>query len=434
MGVNEVGLGSAGVATGVERPATDVLVLGGGVIGLACALELLRAGRGVTVIERGEVGAGASHGNCGTITPSHAPPLAMPGQVRQALRWMFTPDAPFRIAPRLDPALIAWMLRFAARCNETTFRDTVRAKGQLLLAARAALGELVAREALDCEWEEQGTLGVWRTHEGFEKAQWLPPLLHELGLRCDVLDGASVRQLEPAVHESIVGGVRHGNDARLRPERYLAALLSRVREAGGEVRERTTVLGFERMGGKVSKVRTSAGEFSGRDIVFALGAWSPKLAAELGIHLPIQPGKGYSITFNRTATAPRLPLVFKERMVCATGWESGLRLGSTMEFAGYDESLNRVRLDALRRAAGEYLVDPPIDDAGVEEWYGWRPMVYDDLPIIGRAPALSNLMLATGHGMLGVTESAITARLVSDLVTGREPVMDPAPYRPSRFT
>lgn len=417
----------------MERSATDVVILGGGVIGMACALELLRAGRAVTVIERGEVGAGASHGNCGTITPSHAPPLAMPGQIRQALRWMFTPDAPFRVAPRLDPALIGWMLRFAARCNEETFRQTVRTKGRLLLAARAALGDLVAREALDCEWEEQGTLGIWRTREGFDKAQWLPPLLRELGLRCDVLDGRAVRGLEPSVNDSVVGGVLHGNDARLRPERYLAALASRVREAGGLIRERTTVLGFERSGDVVTKVRTSAGEFSSREIVFALGAWSPKLAAELGVHLPIQPGKGYSITFGRPAVAPRLPLVLKERMVCVTSWQSGLRLGSTMEFAGYDESLNRVRLDALKRAAAEYLIDPPSGIAR-EEWYGWRPMVYDDLPIIGRAPAISNLMLATGHGMLGVTESAITARLVADLVSGREPVLDPNPYRPQRFS
>jgi D-amino-acid dehydrogenase len=417
----------------MDHRTTDVLVLGGGVIGLACALELLRAGRGVTVVERARIGAGASHGNCGTITPSHAPPLAMPGQIRQALRWMFTPDAPFRVAPRLDPALIAWMLRFAARCNARTFRAAARAKGALLLAARAALGELVARERLDCEWMEEGTLGVWRTGEAFDRAMWLPPLLRELGLPCEVLDGAEVRRREPAVNDSIVGGVFHGRDARLRPERYLESLATRVREAGGEIREGTTVLGFERAGGRVAKVRTTGGTFAARDIVLALGAWSPKLASQLGLDLPIQPGKGYSITFPHPARAPRLPLVLKERMVCVTAWDSGLRLGSTMEFAGYDERLNRVRLDALVRAAREYLVEPPAAPA-VEEWYGWRPMVHDDLPIIGRAPAASNLMLATGHGMLGVTESAITARLVADLVTGREPAIDPTPYRPTRFS
>lgn len=409
-----------------------MLVLGGGVIGLACALELLRAGRRVTVVERDRVGAGASHGNCGTITPSHAPPLAMPGQIRQALRWMFTPDAPFRVAPRLDPALIAWMLRFAARCNARTFAAATKSKGTLLIAARAALGELIAREGLDCEWQEAGTLGVWRTRESFDRAMWLPPLLRDLGLPCEVIDGDEVRRREPAVGDAIVGGVFHGRDARLRPERYLDALAARVRESGGEIREGSTVLGFELNGRRVSDVRTSDALFEARDIVYALGAWSPKLASTLGLHLPIQPGKGYSITFARPGLAPRLPLVLKERMVCVTAWDSGLRLGSTMEFAGYDDSLNRVRLDALTRAAREYLVEPPSGPA-VEEWYGWRPMVHDDLPIIGRAPGASNLMLATGHGMLGVTESAITARLVADLVTGREPAIDPAPYRPARF-
>jgi D-amino-acid dehydrogenase len=356
----------------------------------------------------------------------------MPGQIQQALRWMFKPDAPFRIAPRLDPALIGWMLRFAARCNARTFAAAARAKGTLLIAARAAIGELIARERLDCEWEETGTLGVWRTRKSFDKAMWLPPLLRDLGLPCEVLDGAEVRRREPAVGDAIVGGVFHGRDARLRPERYLDALAARVREAGGEICEGTTVLGFERAGGRITEVRTSRGAIAARDIVFALGAWSPKLAATLGLHLPIQPGKGYSITYARPRVAPRLPLVLKERMVCVTAWDSGLRLGSTMEFAGYDESLNRVRLDALTRAAREYLVEPPSGPA-VEEWYGWRPMVYDDLPIIGRAPGAANFMLATGHGMLGVTESAITARLVADLITGREPAIDPAPYRPARF-
>lgn len=417
----------------MERQSTDVLVLGGGVIGLACALELLRAGRRVTVIEQGQVGAGASRGNCGTITPSHAPPLAMPGQIRQALRFMFTPDAPFRVAPRLDPALIAWMLRFAGRCNERTFRAAARAKGTLLIAAREAIDALIARERLDCEWEAQGTLGIWRTQEGFDRAMWMPPLLRELGLPCEVLDGAAVRQREPAVTEAIVGGVYHGHDARLRPERYLDGLATRVREAGGLIREGTTVLGFERGGGRVTGTRTSGGTIDAREIVFALGAWSPTLASSLGLDLPIQPGKGYSLTYPACARAPRLPLVLKERMVCVTAWDSGLRLGSTMEFAGYDASLNRVRLDALTRAAREYLVEPPQGPATLE-WYGWRPMVYDDLPIIGRAPGASNLVLATGHGMLGVTESAITARLVADLISGRAPVIDPEPYRPTRFT
>jgi D-amino-acid dehydrogenase len=166
--------------------------------------------------------------------------------------------------------------------------------------------------------------------------------------------------------------------------------------------------------------------------VLALGAWSPSLTRNLDFRVPIQPGKGYSITFERPAQTPVIPLVLKERSVCVTAWSSGYRLGSTMEFAGYDSSLNRGRLDALKRAAAEYLREPEGRSI-VEEWFGWRPMTPDDLPLIGRAPRLENLVMATGHGMLGVSLSAITGVLVRDIVTGAPPSIDPAACDPARF-
>ena len=166
--------------------------------------------------------------------------------------------------------------------------------------------------------------------------------------------------------------------------------------------------------------------------MFALGAWSPLLARQLDLRIPIQPGKGYSITYDRPQRCPRIPLTLKERAVCVTAWNSGYRLGSTMEFAGYDDSLNRTRLDALRRGAAEYLHEPEGPRV-VEEWYGWRPMTYDDLPILGRAGGMQNLVLATGHGMLGVTMSAATGLLISELVTGQAPTLDLASFSPTRF-
>ena len=167
-------------------------------------------------------------------------------------------------------------------------------------------------------------------------------------------------------------------------------------------------------------------------VVLALGAWSPLLARQLDLRIPIQPGKGYSITYTRPEHCPRIPLALKERAVCVTGWSSGYRLGSTMEFAGYDGSLNRTRLDALRRGAAEYLIEPEGPQV-LEEWYGWRPMTHDDLPILGRAANVQNLTLATGHGMLGVTMSAATGLLIGELVAGRAPSIDVAAFSPSRF-
>jgi len=410
----------------------DVLILGGGVIGLACALYLLRAGRGVVVLDQAEFGAACSHGNCGTITPSHAMPLAMPGQIAQALRWLFKADAPFRVAPRFDPALLGWLLRFARRCNWDDFHRVTQVKAPLLRLARQALEQLVRAEQLDCEFETTGTLNVYRDGAAFAKSAWLPQTLRDCGMAVDVLDGAACRALEPTLNDSIVGGYFNPGDAHLRPNRYLAELARVVASAGGELHGQTRVDGFRVERGRIAAVATSAGDYVPRDVVFALGAWSPRVARQLRLRIPIQPGKGYSITYTRPARAPRIPVTLKERAVCVTAWQSGYRLGSTMEFAGYDASLNRARLDALRRGAHEYLVEPEGPEI-VEQWYGWRPMTWDDLPILGRPAGIDNLMLATGHGMLGVTMSAATGMLVADDLCGRAPVLDLAPFSPERF-
>jgi len=413
------------------KKTCDVLILGGGAIGLACARYLLRAGRGVTVLDRNAVGSGASHGNCGTITPSLLP-LPAPGTIERALKWLFKPDAPLRIKPTLDPALLRWLLAFASHCNERDYRRAAQLKGELLKASRAWLAELIREDRLDCEFVESGHLTVYRDPRAFERGEREVPLWRELGLAVETLNGAQARAKEAALNDSVVGAHFHPGDARLRPERYVAELARVVRAGGGAIHEGTEVRGFRCEKGRIAAAATSRGDYAAKEIVLALGAWSPKLARGLDLHLPIQPGKGYSITYTDGADAPRLPLVLKERSVCVTSWSSGLRLGSTMEFAGYDDSLNRVRLSALTRAAAEYL-RAPVTGRVEEQWCGWRPMTPDDLPILGRAPRWSNLTLACGHGMLGMSLSAATGRLVAELLTGKPGSLDWTPYGIERF-
>lgn len=411
--------------------SSDVIILGGGVIGLACAHYLLKAGRQVRVIEQGTVGCGSSHGNCGTLTPSHAPPLAAPGAIGQALRWMFSPDAPFYVRPRLDPALARWLFGFARRCNARDWLDTGVAKAQLLNTSRRLIEQLVREQALDCEFSASGTVYVYRDPRQFAEAQADLPTLARLSVRADTWDARRLAAEEPALLPGMAGALHFPGDASLRPDRYVAELARVVRAQGGTIEERCRVVGFEREGGRVGAVVTERGPRRARDVVFALGAWSPTVGRQLGLRLPIQPGKGYSITYSRPAQAPNRPLVLKERSVCVTTWASGFRLGSTMEFSGYDSRLNPVRLRALVRGAREYL-HTPEGPKHIEDWYGWRPMTIDDLPFIGRAPGVDNLMLATGHGMLGVSMSAVTGHLVADLLTGHSPIINPALCAPTR--
>jgi D-amino-acid dehydrogenase len=420
----------------MHNRAGDVLVVGGGVVGLACGLALLESGRSVRVLEAGTVGCGSSHGNCGTLTPSHALPLAAPGTVGRALRWMLTPDAPLYLKPRFDPALWSWLLRFAARCNTRDCMRAGAAKAALLQASRAAFPGWIARHGIDCEFEALGTDHVFRDAGALEGFIHELEALAELGIASEVIDGAAYLRDEPALRDGVAGVVRFAGDASLRPDRYVDGMARALRAAGGEIVEHCQVRGAV-ADGDGWRIATPQGEHRGREVVLAAGAWSPRLARALSPALSLlgramQPGKGYSITYDRPALAPRHPLVLHERSVCVTTWGSGYRLGSTMEFSGYDTSLNRRRLDALERGAREYLHEG-VGPAKREEWYGWRPMTVDDLPVIGPVPGRQGLWLATGHGMLGVSMSTGSARLIADLVTGRTPEFDPAPYRLERF-
>jgi D-amino-acid dehydrogenase len=416
--------------SGERRP--DVLILGAGVIGLACAHYLLRAGRSVHVLDRGGVGAATSHGNCGTITPSHAPPLAAPGMVAKGLRWMLDPAAPFYIRPRLDGQLAGWLWRFARRCNGADWVRSARAKGALLSTSRVLLESLVRDEGLRCGFVASGLTYVYRDSDALRHALADFPALGDLGIDVAHVPGDALERAEPCLKPGVAGGVHFPGDAHLRPEQYCDELARRVREQGGVIETGVEIEDFETGDGRLTAVRTARGKRQGRDVLSALGPWSPTLLKVLGLSLPIQPGKGYSITTARPAVAPNHPLVLKERSVCVTAWADGFRLGSTMEFSGYDATLNRRRLDAIERSAREYLHEP-LGPGAREEWFGWRPMTWDDLPLLGRAPRWSNLWLAAGHGMMGVSMSAVTGQLLADLITGRPPVLDPAPYAPDRF-
>ena len=414
----------------------EVVIIGGGVIGLTCGVALREAGRPVRVLEAATVGCGSSHGNCGTITPSHALPLAAPGTIGRALRWMLTPDAPLYLKPRLDPVLCQWLLRFAARCNRRDWLHGGAAKAAILHASRQALPEWVGRHGLQCEFLASGTDHVFRTEQALAAFDDELRALAEFGIASEHIDRTSYLRQEPALRDGIVGAVRFPGDASLRPDRYVAELARVLRAAGGAIVEHCEVTGL-RQDRDGLRLRTTQGEIAASDVLVATGAWSPRLASALSPHLggvrrAMQPGKGYSITYARPSLAPRHPLVLQERSVCVTSWEDGYRLGSTMEFSGYDASLNRRRLGALERGASEYLREP-LGPSKREEWFGWRPMTYDDLPIIGRVPGPTPLWLATGHGMLGVSMSVATAELVADLVTGRPPRMDPSPFRLERF-
>jgi len=416
----------------MQNSQTDVLIVGAGVIGLACAWHLLAEGRSVTVLDRIGVGAGSSHGNCGTLTPSHAPPLAAPGVVTQALLGMLRADSPLYIRPRFDPALLAWLWQFARRCNRRDWRASALARARLLDTSRHLLADLRDQHALACEYADSGLLYVCRDKATARRPGVSLESLAELDIQAERWDAERLQAEEPALKPGMAGGVFFPGDASLRPDRYVAELARLVRAAGGRIEANSEVRAVSDAGDHARLTLSDGAALRADHIVIATGAWTPQWLAPLGVRIPIQPGKGYSITYSRPALAPRRPLVLKEPSVCVTAWDSGFRLGSTMEFSGYDSRLNRTRLDALTRGARQFLHEPE-GPARQEEWYGWRPMTYDDVPLIGAMPGYPRLMLACGHGMLGVSMAQATGRLVADLVCNTSPCIDPVPYSPARF-
>lgn len=411
----------------------QVIVIGGGVIGAACAYYLSRAGWQVTVVDQGQFGKGCSHGNCGYVCPSHVLPLAAPGAIGMALRSLLSRNAPFAIRPRFDPGLWRWLFHFARRCNTRDMLEAGHAIQRLLNSSRLLYDELLRTEAIECEWQARGLLFVFQTRKAMDHyADTDRMLAATFNLPATRHDGDALTALEPALKPGLAGGWLYNSDAHLRPDRLMASWRRVLESHGVTLRENCALRGFLPEGSRARAIRTAEGELTADEFVLAAGAWTPLLREHLGCRIPIQPGKGYSITMPRPARCPSLPLVFEEHHVAVTPMHSGYRLGSTMEFAGYDASLNRRRLDLLRDSASHYLHEPccaPVE----EEWFGWRPMTYDGKPIIDRSPALRNVVIAAGHNMLGLSMAPATGKLVAELLSGATPHIDLTPYAVTRF-
>jgi D-amino-acid dehydrogenase len=410
-----------------------VVIVGGGIIGLACAHYLQKTGASVTVIDQGRIGGGCSHGNCGYVSPSHILPFAGPGAIPRTLKTLFQRNSPLKVRFRFSPALWGWFLRFARRCNQTDMLEAGHAIDALLRSSRTLYDQLLEEAGFDVEFEARGIIFVLRTAEGMHHYEQVDRLLRdEFNLPAKRLDGPALDAYEPALKPGLAGGWLYECDAHLRCDRLLREWRARLSEQGVSFREQCELKGITSSGRIVSTVVTSQGPIPADRVVIATGAWTPLLHEHLGVRVPIQRGKGYSITMPRPALCPRVPLIFEEHRVAITPFRSGYRIGSTMEFAGYDASMNRDRFNLLREGAAMYLREP-VAEPVEEEWWGWRPMVPDGKPIIGRLPKFDNAWVAAGHGMLGLSMATGTGKLISELIGGSTPHVDPAPYRVERF-
>ena len=418
-----------------------VIVIGGGVIGAACAHYLHASGWHVRIVEKKGFGSGAAHANCGYVSPSHVLPIPGPGVIGKTLKAMLSPNSPFSIKPRFDPALWSWLIQFARYCNARQMLAGGKTIQKLLNSSRAMYDDLFANEPLDAEWQTSGVLYPFLNQAGMDHyAETDKRLNTEFGLAAVRYDGDAVSTLEPALKSGLAGGWYYSADAHLRPDKLMSSWKQLLQSRGVEIHEWHEFQGFSktarsRSGSgahRIAGVKTSKGDFEADAFVVATGAWTPILNQHLGCKVPIQPGKGYSLTMARPAKCPVIPMIFEEHRVAVTPWASGYRLGSTMEFAGYDETINPRRIELLRAGAGHYLLEPTAEPV-TEQWYGWRPMTPDSLPIIDRCPDLENVYIAAGHNMLGLSMAPATGKLVAELLNGTPTHIPIEPLSIGRF-
>lgn len=410
----------------------DILIIGGGVIGICAAYYLTASGRSVTLLEKDDICAGASYGNAGLIVPSHAVPLPAPGVLSQGLKWLLNAESPFYVKPRPDLRLLQWLWKFLRHCREEPMRRAIPVLRDLGRASVALFEELVAACGIECGFEQKGWLLLFNSLPGLDAASREAGLLHEFGVESQVLDEAGVRRLQGNLTPAVVGGVYFPQEAHLVPDRFVRELAHRAESTGACLKTHTEVLHLEVSGTRISRVVTTRGNFEPDQVVLAAGAWSLHLACDIRLGLPVEAAKGYSITVQAADSPPALPLYLTERKVAVTPMGELVRFSGTLELAGLDLSVNRVRVAAIERAVHEYMAGLP-ELKPVEVWCGLRPVTPDGLPIVGRSKEVENLVVATGHGMLGITLGPITGKLVCQIVTGEPPALDLRPFKVDRF-
>lgn len=414
------------------KTGKEVIVIGGGVIGLACAHYLMAAGARVRLIEKDCVGDGASHGNCGLLYFSDVMPLCSPGAVTKELKRAIMGTSPLYIKPEFNLSRLGWLLQFARHCRQDVMDRAARSKYEILTYSQTLFDELLALDGMACDAEKKGILIAFKKSKNFERYQATGDYLSRFAIDSQKIEQPDLADMEPALSNDLAGGWLLTTDWHLRPETLMAVWRQFLCQRGLILEEHSKVLEFDIQGGSLVGVNTVRGRFEADAFVLAAGAWTPGLSEQLGLDLPVEPGKGYSITMARPVNCPSVPCYFYEKNVVATPWESGYRLGGTMEFSGFSDSLNQKRLGKLVTGAGQYLKEP-CGDPVVEQWTGLRPMTFDDMPIIDWAPSVENLMIATGHGMLGLTLATGTGKMVADSLLGKTPEVALAPYSVRRF-
>ncbi|MDH5825956.1 NAD(P)/FAD-dependent oxidoreductase [Sphingobacterium faecium] len=416
-----------------ENRGTAV-VIGAGIAGLASAYYLVRDGWKVKILEKGSLDNNCSYGNAGMIVPSHFTPLAAPGIVAQGVKWMFNSKSPFYVRPSLNPKLLNWGLKFLKHANKSHVEQHATTIRDLNLYSSKLYDELDQQEGFDFELKQNGILMMYKTKVVQQEEVELAHRAQDLGLDVAVLQGNEVQELEPDLKVDVLGAILYRCDGKLYPPKLMQQLIVYLKAHQVEFHEDTKVNKFITSGHKIKTAVTEKGNFEGDAFVLTGGAYLPELTSKLQVNTPLMPGKGYSFMYQpQSHQSLNHAALLLEARVAVTPVDGKIRFSGTMELGPANDKIytNRVRgiVEAIPKYYPELTVDYPKDKI----WYGYRPCSPDGLPYLGRLKKYTNVIIAGGGGMMGLSLGPAFGKIVSDILSDREVEAAIAGFKPDRF-
>jgi D-amino-acid dehydrogenase len=414
----------------------NVFIVGGGIIGLSTAFYLQRSGCKVTVVDKNDFLDNCSYGNAGYVCPSHFIPLATPGIVGQGLKWMLDAKSPFYIQPRMDWSLIEWGIEFIRSATQKKSEAAAVPLRDIALLSQHEYESWTKLPDFDFAYEHKGLLEIFQTEGKGEHALHTVQRAKELGLGAELLNKEELQRMEPQTRINALGAIFFTCDSHLYPNQLMKVLLDYLKKNGVCLLPGEQLTRFESQNSLITRIITSKNEYRADEVVIATGSWTREIAGLLQTKLPLVPGRGYSITLENSPHRLNHPAVLMEGRVAITPMNGNkIRFGGTMEITSTrtPPRLKRVGgiLDAVKKFFPEFDVPMPQTD---KIWYGYRPCSADGLPYIGRIKKFKNVVIATGHSMLGLSLGAGTGKLVDEIVNELPNSIDMAPYAVERFS
>jgi D-amino-acid dehydrogenase len=411
----------------------NVIVVGGGIVGLSTAYFLQKEGHKVTVLDKSDISSGASFVNAGYLTPSHIVPLASPGMISKGIRYMFNSSSPFYMKPRLDPDFMKWAWYFKKSSTKAKVERAMPIIKDINLLSRRLYEDMKASGDLgDFHLDEKGLLMVYQTEKARDHELAVMEKAQEMGLEARHLDAEGLKKIEPNIELNAMGAILYECDRHTTPPQIMKNLVAYLSSSGVDIHTQEEVLDISMERSFVTEVITNKKTYKADEVVFAAGSWTSNLSKKIDIDLPLQAGKGYRINVE-SPTNITMPAILMEAKMAVTPMQGFTRFAGTMEFSGINDIIRKERVEAIAKGAERYYKGLKISEEDKDNAQcGLRPVSPDGLPYIGRPKGFKNLTIATGHAMMGWSLGPATGKMITELISGKSTSMDLSPFDPDR--